>query len=175
MNSFLWFLTLANVGACHFLGLSFGRRTANASILMKFRTLHKSRAVNSMVARAFCNFWRLSLLTPVNVGNCPLLALTFGRRTANASILMKFRTLHKLRLVNSMVAIFFCDSWCLSILTSVNIGTCHVLGHKFGRRTTNALILIRFYILHKSKALSSMVTIVFLVFDARLSNLTPVN
>ena len=123
---------LVNVGTCHLLGHSFGRRTANASILMKFRTLHKSRAVNSMVTIVFCNFWCLSILTPVNVGTCHLLGHSFGRRTANASILMKFRTLRKVRVVNSIVTIAFCDSRRLSNLTPVNIGTCHLLGHSYG-------------------------------------------
>ena len=130
-NSFLWFLTPTNVGTCHLLGHSFGRRTANASILMKFHTLHKSRAVNSMVTTFFCNFWRLSILTPVNVGTCHLLGHSFGRRTANASVLMKFRTPHKSKEGNSIVTIVFCDSWRLSNLTPVNIDTCHLLGHSF--------------------------------------------
>ena len=58
-NSFLRFLTMlipVNVGTCHLLGHSFGGRTANGSILMKFCTLHKSRAVSSMVAIGFCNY-----------------------------------------------------------------------------------------------------------------------
>ena len=130
-NIFLWFLTPANVGTCHLSGRSSGRRTANASILMKFCTLHKSRAVNSMVTIGFCNFWRLSILTPVNVGTCHLLGHSFGRRTANASILMKFRTLHKSRVGNSIVTIAFCDSWRLLNLTPVSIGNCHLLGHSF--------------------------------------------
>ena len=131
-NSFLWFLTLTNIGICHLPGHSFGRRTANASILMKFHSLHKSRAVNSMVIIVFCNFWRLSILTPVNDGTSHLLGHRFGRRTANASILMKFRTLYKVTVVNSIVTIVFCDSWSLSNLTPVNIGTCHLLGHSYG-------------------------------------------
>ena len=113
-------------GTCHLLGHSFGWKTANGSILMKFYTLHKLRAVNSMVTIGFCNFWRLSILTPINVGTCHLLGHSFGQRTGNASILMKFRTLHKVRVVNSIVTIAFCDSRGLSNLTPVNIGTCHL-------------------------------------------------
>ena len=67
-NSFLWFLTMlipVSVGTCRLLGHGFGGRTANGSILMKFCTLHKSRAVSSMVAIGFCNYWRMSILTPV--------------------------------------------------------------------------------------------------------------
>ena len=135
-NNFLWFLTPANVGMCHLSGHSFGWKAVNASILMKFCTLHKSRVVNSMVTIAFCNFWRLSILTPVNVGNChPLVRprfWIFGRRTANVSVLMKFHTWHKVRVVNSIVTIVFCDSRRLSNLTPVNIGTCHLLGHSYG-------------------------------------------
>ena len=132
-NSFLWFLTMlipVNVDTCHLLGHSFGRRTANASILMKFCTLHKSRAVNSMVTIGFCNYWRMSVMTPVSVGTCHLLGHSFGGRTADASILMKFRTPHKSRVGNLIVTVVFYDSWCLSNLTPVNIGTCHLLGHK---------------------------------------------
>ena len=117
----------------------------------------------------------LWFLTPVHVGTCHLLGQYFGWRTTNASILMKFRTLHKSRAVNSMVAIVFCNFWRLSILTPVNVGTCHLLGHSFGRKTANAWILMKLCMLHKSKALSSMVTTVFVVFDAHLSNSTPVN
>ena len=116
-DSFVWFLTPANGGRCHLSGHSFGRRAANASILMKFRTLHKCRAVNSMVTKFFYKFWRLSILKSVNVGTCHLLGLGFGSfecRTANASILMKFCTRHKLRVVNSIVTIVFCDFRCLS-------------------------------------------------------------
>ena len=131
-NSFLWFLTPANVSTCHLSGNSFVRRTTNASILMKYGTLHKSRAVSSMVALGFCNLWRLSMLTPVNVGTCHLSGHSFGRRTENASILMKFRTLHKVRVVNSIVTIVFCNSPSLSNLAPVNTGTCHLLGHSYG-------------------------------------------
>ena len=130
-NSFLWFLAPANVGTYHLSGHSFGRRMANTSILMKLCILRKSRVVNLMVTIVFCNFWRLSILTPVNVGTCHLLGHSFGRRKANASILMKFRTLDKVRVVNSVVAILFCDSRCLSNLKPVNIGTCHPLGHSY--------------------------------------------
>ena len=97
-----------------------------------WNTLHKSRAVSSMVAIAFCNLWRLSMLTPVNVGTCHPSGHSFGRRTENASILMKFRTLHKVRVVNSIVTIVFCNSPSLSNLAPVNTGTCHLLGHSYG-------------------------------------------
>ena len=130
-NSFLWFLTPANVGTYHLSGHSFGQRMANTSILMKLCILRKSRVVNLMVTIVFCNFWRLSILTPVNVGTCHLLGHSFGRRKANASILMKFRTLDKVRVVNSVVTILFCDSRCLSNLKPVNIGTCLPLGHSY--------------------------------------------
>ena len=52
----------------------------------------------------------------------------------------------------------------LRFLRPVNVGTWHLLGHSFGRRMTNASIEIKLCILHKSKALSSMVTIVFCSF-----------
>ena len=77
-NSFQRFLTSTSVGTCHLSGHSFGRRTANASILMKFLTLHKSRAMNSMVMIVFCDSQRLSNLTTVNIGTCHLLAHSYG-------------------------------------------------------------------------------------------------
>ena len=55
-NSFLCSLTPVSVGTCHLLGHSFGRRTANVSILMKFCTLYKTRVVNSIVTIDFSNF-----------------------------------------------------------------------------------------------------------------------
>ena len=42
-----------------------------------------------------------------------------------------FCTLNKLRMANSMGTKVFCDSWRLSNLALLNIGTCHVLGHIF--------------------------------------------
>ena len=60
-DSFVSFLRPANGGRCHLSGHSFRWRAANASILMKFCTLHKCRAVNSMVAK---------FLTPVNIEIC---------------------------------------------------------------------------------------------------------
>ena len=111
-----WYLSM--FAPIIFLGHSFGWRTANASILMKFRNLHKSRAVTSMVTIDACQCWHLS-----SVGH------GFGRRTANALIVMKFSTMHKVRVVNSIVTIAFCDSRRFSKLTPVNIGTCHLLGN----------------------------------------------
>ena len=55
-NSFLWFLTPVNVGTCHFSGHSFGRRAANASILMKLCILHKLKTLSPMVTIVFCSF-----------------------------------------------------------------------------------------------------------------------
>ena len=124
-----------NVGTCHLSGHSFGWKAVNASILMKFCTLHKSRAMKSVVTIVFCNFWRLSILTPVNVGTCHLLGHvfgSFGQRMANVSVLMKSHTQHKVRVVNSIVAIVFCDSQRLSNLTPANIGTCHLLSQSYG-------------------------------------------
>ena len=134
-DSFVWLLTPDNGGMCHLSGHSFRQRAANASILMKFRTLHKCRAVNSMVTKIFYKFWHLSILTSANVGTCHLLGHgfgSFGWRTANVSILMKFRTRHKLRVVNSIVTIIFCDFRHLSNLTPVDNGTCDPFCHSFG-------------------------------------------
>ena len=79
-NSFLWFLTPVNVGTCHLLGHSFGQRTANASILMKFRTLHKSRVLNSIVKIVFCDSWRLSNLISVSIGTYHVLGRSFEQK-----------------------------------------------------------------------------------------------
>ena len=98
---------------------------------MKFETLHKSKAPNSMVTNFFCNFWRLSILIPVSVGTCQFLGQSYGPKTANAWILMKFCALNKSMVANSMVTLVFCDSWWLSNLTLFNIGTGHLLGHIF--------------------------------------------
>ena len=108
---------------------------------------------------SFCNFWCLSILTPVNVGNCHLLGHSFGRRTTNASILMKLRTLRKVRVVNSIVTIVFCDSRRLPNLTPVNIGTCHLLGHSFRPKTANVPVLMKFCTLHKTRVVNSMASI----------------
>ena len=51
-------------------------------------------------------------MIPVNFGTCHLLGHSFGRGTANVSILMKFRTLHKVRVANSIV-IISCSTCCL--------------------------------------------------------------
>ena len=167
-------LTLVDIGTCHLLGQGFKRRTTNASILMKFCTLNKARVVNSIVTIVFCDSQRLSNLTRVNIGTCHLLGHSFGRRTASASILMKFCTLHKSRVVNSIVTIVFYDFRPLSNLTRVNIGVCHLLGHSFGPKTVNLPILMKFRTLHKSRGLNSMVTIVF-CDSWRLSILAIVN
>ena len=98
---------------------------------MKLETLHKSKVLNSMVTKFFRNFCGLSILIPVKVGTCQFLGQSFGPRTANASILMKFCTLNKSRVANSMVTIAFCDLWRLSNLALLNIGTCHLLGRTF--------------------------------------------
>ena len=69
-SRFLWLLIPPNVGTCHLSGHSFAWKAANASIFMKFRTMHKWRTMNSMLTIVFfCSFWR---------------------RTANVSTLMKF-------------------------------------------------------------------------------------
>ena len=83
---------------------------------MKFETLQKSKALNSMMTKFFvildtCQYWHLSSFRP-----------QFWTKNGNFPILIKFCTLHKPRVVNSMVTMVFCDSWHLSILIIVNIG-----------------------------------------------------
>ena len=68
---------------------------------------------------------------------------------------------------------FIDDNSFLWFLTPVNAGICHLLSHGFRRRTVNASILMKLCILQKSKALSSLVTIVFCSFWR--SFLTPIN
>ena len=60
---------------------------------------------------------------------------------------------------DSMVTIAFCDSWRLSILAIVNIGTCYLLGHSFWPKTTNAPVLMKFCTLHKTRVVNSMFSI----------------
>ena len=55
----------------------------------------------------------------------------------------------------------FCDSWCLSILRPVDIGTCDLFCHSFGPKMANLPILIKFCTSHKRSVVNSMVTIVF--------------
>ena len=107
----------------------------------------------------FCDSWRLSILTRVDISTCHLLGHSFGPKAANLPILMKFCTLHKPRVVNSMVTIVFCDSWHLPILTIVNIGTCYLLGLSFWPKTANAPVLMKFCALHKTRVVNSMVSI----------------
>ena len=59
---------------------------------------------------------------------------------------------------------FFCDSWCLSILRPVDIGTSDLICHSFGRKMANLPILIKFCTLHKPSVVNSMVAIFFLRF-----------
>ena len=131
---------------------------------MKFKTLHKSTTLNSMVTKILwfltpvnidtCRHWHLSsfrpqfwtkngkssnfdenlyfaqtggefngdnsflwFLTPVNIDNCQywyLLSVRpqFSTKTVNAPVLMKFCTLHKTRVVNSVVSILTDASGC---------------------------------------------------------------
>ena len=115
----MWFLTPVSIDTCHLLGHSFGPKMVNLTILMKFCTLLKPTVVNSMVTIVFCDSWCLSILTPVDIDTCHLLGHSFGPKTVNLQILMKFCTLHKLRVVNSMVTIIF-----FLFLTAVNINNC---------------------------------------------------
>ena len=121
---FLWFstpvkfdncgqnLTNLTIGTCDPFFHSFGPKMANLPILMKFCILHKLSTMNSIVTIVFWDFWRLPILTIVSVGTCYLLGHGFRPKTANASVLIKFCTLHKTRVVNSMVSILRDASGC---------------------------------------------------------------
>ena len=91
----------------YLLGHSFGPKPANFPILMKFGTLHKPGVVHSIVAVAFLDSWRLSILTPagIDIGTCHLLGQSFWPKIANAPVLLKFCTSHKTRVVNSVILI----------------------------------------------------------------------
>ena len=124
-NNFLWFLTPVNVGTCHLLGHSFGRRTANASILMKFRILHKSRLGNSKVAIVFCDSWRLSDLRPVNIGTCHLLGHSFEQKLQELQFRWNLKLCINRRPRIQWWQIFFvifdaCQYWYLSVLAPVS-------------------------------------------------------
>ena len=89
------------------------------------------------VDKCFFDSWRLSILALVDIDTCHLWDHSFGPETVNLPILMKFCTLHKPRVVKSMVTIVFCDSWHLPILAIVNIGTFYLLDHSFRPKTAN--------------------------------------
>ena len=116
-NNFLWFSTPVRFDTCWYWHLwSFlsqcWTKMANLPILMKFCTLHKLSAMNSIVTIVFQDSWRLPILTIVSIGTCYLLGHGFRKKMANASVLIKFHTLHKTRVVNSMVSILRDTSWC---------------------------------------------------------------
>ena len=161
-------LKSVNVGTCHLLGHGFGSfewRTANVSILMKFHT----RQVEGGEFNSNNSFLWFSMpvkfdtcgqnLTNLTISTCDPFFHSFGPKMANLPILMKLCTLHKLSPMNSIVTIVFWDSWRLSILTIVSIGTCYLLGHGFRPKTTNASVLIKFCTLHKTRVVNSMVSI----------------
>ena len=123
-NSFLWFsmsvkfdtcgqnLTNLTIDTCDPFFHSFGPKMANLPILMKFCILHKLSTMNSIVTIVLWDSWRLPILTIVSIGTCYLLGHGFRPKMANASVLIKFCTLHKTRVVNSMVSILRDASGC---------------------------------------------------------------
>ena len=133
-NTFLWFLTLANVGAVIFEAIALDEEWEMRQFWRNFILCTNRGQWIQWWQHFFSNFWRLSILTLVNLCTCHLLGHSFGsfgRRATNASILMKFCTRHKMRVVNSIVTIVFWDFRRLSDLTLVNISTCHLLGHSY--------------------------------------------
>ena len=124
-------LTPVNIGTCHLLGLSFEQKLQELQFWWNLKLYINHRFWTELWQKFFGNVCRLSILIPVNVGNCQFLGQSYGPRMANASILMKFCTLNKSRMANSMVTIAFCDLWRLSNLALLNISTCHLLGHIF--------------------------------------------
>ena len=110
-------------------------------------------------SKNFSDSWRLSILKPVDIGTCDPFCHSFGPKMANLPILIKFCTLHKRSVVNSMVTIVFWDSWCLPMLAIVSIGTCYLLGHSFWSEMANAPVLIKFCTLHKTRVVNLMVSI----------------
>ena len=60
----------------------------------------------------FCDSRHLLMLIPVDIGTCHLLGHSLEPKMANLPILMKFCTLHKPRVANSMVSIFRDVSGC---------------------------------------------------------------
>ena len=150
-----------NFGTCHLLGHSFGRSTANVSILMKFRTLHKVRVANSIVTIVFCDSRRLSNLTPVNISTCHLLSHSYGGWCDNSfePELQEVQLWWNLILYTNRRPWIQWRQFFLWFLTLVNIDTCHLLGHSFRPKTANLPILMKFYSLHKSKVVNLMVSI----------------
>ena len=51
------------------------------------------------------------------------------------------------------------DNSFLWFMKAVNIGTCYLLGHSFRPKTANALVMMKFCLLHKTRVVNSMVSI----------------
>ena len=99
-------------------------------------------------------------MIPVNAGTCQFLGQRYGPRTTNVSILIKFYTLNKSRVVNSMATIVFCDCqiWDFSILAPV------IFYAIFLNKSCKNFNLVKIFTLHNSKTLGAILTIVFLWF-----------
>ena len=118
---------------------------------MKFETRRlksKSKTLNSMVTKF------LRYLTPANIDTCWYWHLSsfrsqFWTKNAKFSNFEEIWYLDKPRVVNSMVTIFFCGSWRLSIFKIFNIGTCYFLSHTFQPKTAPVFLL--FYFTHTKR------------------------
>ena len=107
-------LTPVNTGTCHLLGKG-GEFIGNNSFEQELQELQFWRNLKLYTnRRPWIQWWQIFLwfLKPVNIGTCYLLGHSFRPKTANALVLMKVCTLHKTRVVNSMVSILRDASGC---------------------------------------------------------------
>ena len=115
---------------------------------MKFETLHKLKALNSMVTIFFvileaCQYWHLSCFGPQ--------FYTKNSKSFNLDEILLFTQSEsgKLNGGNSFL-------W---LIKAVNIGTCYLLGHSFRPKTANALVMMKLCFPHKTRVVNSMVSI----------------
>ena len=118
---------------------------------MKFETLHKSKALKSIMTNFFvildaCQYWDLSILAPVI-----LLVTVLDEKWQIFQFWLNFVLCTNRVWWIQWWQYFFCDSWCLPILTIVSIGTYYLLGHSFQPKIANAPALIKFSTLLKIK------------------------
>ena len=115
---------------------------------MKFETLHKLKALNSMVTIFFvileaCQYWHLSSFGPQ--------FWTKNAKSFNFDEILLFTQTEGGKLNGNNSLLWF--------IKAVNIDTCYLLGHSFRPKTANAPVMMKFCFLHKTRVVDSMVSI----------------
>ena len=108
----LWFLTPVNIDNCRYWYLSSFRPqfwTKNGKPSNFDKILYFAQTKGGEFNDDNSYLW---FLMPVNIGTCYLLGHSFWPKMSNAPVLMKFCTLHKTKVVNSMVSILTDASGC---------------------------------------------------------------